>query len=97
MWRQGNGFRPFDGPPAAAAFPAGQPAADEIVDVLPRDRIPAVFDPEFVPASRARIANGAHVIGYAHGGEAHAYAINLLNGHEIVNDLVGGQKIAATW
>ncbi len=76
---------------------AESPAAAEIVDVLPRDQIPAVFAPQFVPADRAKIAASASVIGYAHGGAAHAYALNLLNGHEIVNDVVGKRKIAATW
>lgn len=91
LWQQGT----------ERGFAAERPAAnesDDIVDVLPRDQIPAVFAPRFVPASRAGIKPEAHVIGYAaRGGEAHAYALNLLNGHEIVNDVVGGQKIAATW
>ncbi len=73
------------------------PADDQIIDVIPRDRIPAIFRPTFVPASAAKIPPDARVIGYTDQGEAHAYALNLLNGHEIVNDVVGGQKIAATW
>ena len=84
-------------PRAEPGLAAESPATDEIVDVLPRDQIPAVFAPRFVPASRAGIKPEAHVIGYAHGGESHAYALNLLNGHEIVNDVVEGRKIAVTW
>ena len=84
-------------PRAEPGLAAESPAADEIMDVLPRDQIPAVFAPQFVPADRAMIAASASVIGYAHGGAAHAYALNLLNGHEIVNDVVGKRKIAATW
>ncbi len=87
LWRQGT----------EPGLAAERLADDEIVDVLPRDQIPAVFAPRFVPASRAGIKPEAHVIGYARGGESHAYALNLLNGHEIVNDVVGGRKIAATW
>lgn len=88
LWRQG----------AEPGLAAESPAADEIVDVLLRDQIPAVFAPQFVPADRAKIAASAYVIGYAaRGGESHAYALNLLNGHEIVNDVVGKRKIAATW
>ncbi len=71
--------------------------ADEMVDVLPRDQIPAIFQPRFVPADRAKIAPDARVLGFAHGGDAHAYATNLMDGHEIVNDTIGGQRIAATW
>jgi len=29
--------------------------------------------------------------------ESHVYSIHLLNGHEIVNDQVGGIPIATTW
>jgi len=87
LWRQG----------AEPGLAAERLADDEIVDVLARDQIPAVFAPQFVPADRAMIAASASVIGYAHGGAAHAYALNLLNGHEIVNDVVGKRKIAATW
>lgn len=87
LWRQGM----------EPGLAAERPADGKIVDVLPRDQIPAVFAPRFVPADRAKISASAYVIGYAHGGAARAYALNLLNGHEIVNDLVGGRKIAATW
>ena len=65
--------------------------------VLPRDAIPAIWDPQFVAAADADMPSDAEVIGVAFEGEAHAYSINLLDGHEIVNDVVGGRKIAATW
>ena len=88
LWRQG----------AEPGLAAERLADDEFVDVLARDQIPAVFAPQFVPADRAKIAASAYVIGYAaRGGESHAYALNLLNGHEIVNDVVEGRKIAVTW
>lgn len=74
-----------------------QYGGEEIRTVLDRDEIAAVFTPKFVPAGRAKIAADAGVIGYAHAGTAHAYALNLLNWHEVVNDDVGGQRIAATW
>lgn len=73
------------------------PSAEEVVAVLPRDGIPAVFSPRFVSAAEAWIDDNAYVIGYAYKGEAHAYPLSMLDGREIVNDVVGGQKIAATW
>jgi len=36
-------------------------------------------------------------MGYSSGDEAHVYSLDLLNHHEIVNDVVGGTPIAATW
>jgi len=39
------------------------------------------------------------VLGVEVGGEARAYPINMLSGpsHEILNDILGGRPIAATW
>ena len=70
---------------------------DQILTALPYDAIPAILNPEFVSASKARIGDDSPVIGVNFNGESHAYSIYLLNGHEIVNDEVGGVKIATTW
>ena len=37
------------------------------------------------------------VLGYANAGEARAYPIRLLNGHELVNDTVGGKPVTVGW
>ena len=70
---------------------------DRILTVLPYDAIPAILNPEFVSANKAKLADNSPVIGVDFNGESHAYSIHLLNGHEIVNDEVGGVKIATTW
>ena len=72
-------------------------ADDPIRTLLPFDAIPAITDPQFVPANAAELEPDAPVIGVTFNGESHAYSLYLLNGHEIVNDVVGGQKIATTW
>ena len=69
----------------------------DVLYVLPKDGILAIWKPTFVAAAKADMPADAEVIGVAYNGEAHAYSINLLDGHEIVNDVVGGRKIAATW
>ncbi len=71
----------------------------QIVTLLPRDAIPAIDDPQFLTADEA---NGAYdddelVLGVEFDGDARAYSIPLLSSHEIVNDTVGGVKIAVTW
>ncbi len=81
--------------PLAAAIAGFRP--DQIVSVLPRDAIPAIDHPHFVPASRARLADRAPVIGVEIGGEAHAYPVGTLSSHEIVNDVIRGKPIAVTW
>jgi hypothetical protein len=68
-----------------------------MLTVLPKDAIPAVLHPTFVPAHQAHIASDTAMIGLVVKGDAHAYAAVLLNAHEIVNDAVGGEPVATTW
>ena len=70
---------------------------DKIRTLLPFDAIPAITDPQFVSASAAKLDADAPVIGVTFNDESHAYSLYLLNGHEIVNDVVGGLNIATTW
>lgn len=80
---------------AREPFEQGVPSGVE--RILPRDAIPAIFDPEFVSAEEANLPPDAEVIGVVIKGEARAYSINLLDGHEIVNDEIQGVKFAVTW
>ena len=71
----------------------------EIVTLLPQDAIPAIDNPEFLSVAEA---DGSYlpdelVIGVEFNGDARAYSVPLLSSHEIVNDTVGGEKIAVTW
>ena len=70
---------------------------DTIRTLLPFDAIPAITDPQFVSVREAKLDAEAPVIGVTFNGESRAYSLYLLNGHEIVNDVVGGQNIATTW
>ncbi len=76
---------------------AANDTEDAIRTLLPFDAIPAITDPQFVSANEAELDEDAPVIGVTLNGESHAYSLYLLNGHEIVNDVVGGQNIATTW
>ena len=71
----------------------------EIVTLLPRDAIPAIDNPQFwtVEEAEGRYQPDELVIGVEFDGEARAYSVPFLSGHEIVNDTVGGRKIAVTW
>jgi hypothetical protein len=71
---------------------------DSVMRGLPKDAIPAIDAPVFVPADRATFLQDAEpVIGVTIGGEAKAYSTWLLNAHEIVNDSIGNRSIAVTW
>ena len=38
-----------------------------------------------------------HVLGLSINGDHRAYSLRMLSSHEIVNDVVGGVPVAATW
>lgn len=73
----------------------------EIVTLLPRDAIPAIFDPDFMTVEEIQrqksLEDEEPVLTFEHNGEARAYSVLQLDRHEIVNDVVGGLPIAATW
>ena len=71
----------------------------EIVTLLPRDAIPAIDNPKFysVTEADAEYVPDELVLGVTLNGESRAYSTSYLDTHEIVNDAVGGRKIAVTW
>ncbi len=87
----------------AAERPVSQSNIDydtlDIVTLLPRDGIPAIDNPQFLSAGEADAEYDPNelVLGVSFNGEARAYSIPFLSGHEIVNDTVAGVKIAVTW
>ena len=89
--------------PTAISEPDGEAVAEapeyEIITLLPRDAIPAIDDPVFQSAEEADAEYDPDdlVIGVSYNGDSRAYSVGLLSSHEIVNDTVGGRKIAVTW
>ncbi len=63
----------------------------------PRDGIPAIDAPKFVPAGKANLGAADRVLGLAREGVAKAYPVKILNWHEIVNDRLGDDPIAVTY
>ena len=64
----------------------------------PKDGIPSIDNPKFVKLSKALdIAPTEPVIGLEVNGVARAYPLRVLTWHEIVNDVIGGTPIAATF
>ena len=79
---------------------AGERYSDyQILTVLPRDAIPAIDNPEFESVAEANESYDEDelILGVEFNGDARAYSVPLLSSHEIVNDTVGGVKIAVTW
>ena len=64
----------------------------------PKDAIPAIWKPEAVAAAEATwVKPGDRVLGVVMGKEARAYPLNILEVHEMVNDVLGGKPIAPNY
>lgn len=71
---------------------------DPIHTVLEPDQIPAIDDPQMVPAEEATFMDDHEpVVGVYHRGVAKAYSLWHLDRHEIVNDLFADEPVAVTW
>ena len=65
--------------------------------LLRRDAIRPIYEPEFIPGELESLDPRELVMGVEINGEARAYPVGLLNGREMVNDVVGGVPILVTW
>jgi hypothetical protein len=64
----------------------------------PKDGIPAIDKPSFVPQAKyTDAAETEPVISFVHKGDARAYPLRVLMWHEIVNDTVGGLPVSVTY
>lgn len=64
----------------------------------PKDGIPAILEPQFIPAVEATFLEDAdEVIGVVDKGIAKTYPLRILTWHEVVNDRLGEQPIAVTY
>jgi hypothetical protein len=66
--------------------------------VLPKDEIPAIYEPQFVSGEEAKAQMIPHepVLGVFDGTHARAYSLWQLDHHEVVDDMLGEVPIAAT-
>lgn len=76
---------------------AGERLPDGFRQLLPRDAIAPIYDPEFVPSDLVVWQGGTQVIGVSMGDEAKAYPVSFLNGREMVVDEIDGIPILVTW
>lgn len=97
-------------PPTTQAYPASESQVTETPErkvtempeytwsqLLSRDAIQSICNPEFATADQAGYADDELVMGVAINGEAKAYPVGLLNSREMVNDELGGTPILVTW
>ncbi len=77
--------------------PTGSEAYHGRIQYRAMDAKPAIVEPLLLPAGEAMLASGTKVIGVYVNGEARAYPLFILNNHQIVNDVVGGTPLSASW
>ncbi len=74
------------------------PANEILSGGPPRDGIPAIDDPKFLPADKAHHLQPTDpVLGIARNGAAKAYPLSILNLHEVVNDRFNGEDVVVTF
>lgn len=74
------------------------PAGEILGGGPPKDGIPAIDRPKFVPAEKARfLDDDDRVLGIRRNGVAKVYPIAILNWHEIVNDKIGEEKVLVSF
>lgn len=76
---------------------AGEPTPEGFRQVLARDQIEPIYEPDFTDAGSVDWPDDMLVLGVAGISEAKAYPITHLNRHEMVNDVIDGEPILATW
>ena len=76
---------------------AGERLPDGFRQLLPRDGIQPIYDPQFTSASGVDWPDETQVIGVAAGEEAKAYPVSFLSRHEMVDDFIAGDPILVTW
>lgn len=72
---------------------------DEMYTLLPPDGIPAITAPDYVTGEEAaaQMLPEEPVTGVAYGDDAVCWSTWQLDRHEIVDDVLAGRPIAATW
>lgn len=76
---------------------AGEPLPEGFRQLLPRDGISPVYQPEFVEAAQSTWGPDTLVVGVAIDADARAYPVDFLNHREMVIDSVAGIPVLVTW
>jgi hypothetical protein len=76
---------------------AGERLPADFRQILPRDAIKPIYDPTFARAGEVDWPDSTDVIGVEIDGEAKAYPVDHLNGHELVVDELNGIPILVSW
>ena len=76
---------------------AGETLPDGFRQLLPRDAIKPIYEPEFVFGTSVGWPALTDVIGVSLGGQAKAYPVSFLGGRELVVDEIDNIPILVSW
>ncbi len=76
---------------------AGEALPDGFRQLLPRDAIKPIYEPEFVVGTSVGWPALTDVIGVSLGGQAKAYPVSFLGGRELVVDEIDNIPILVSW
>lgn len=68
-----------------------------IRQLIPRDGIRPIYEPQFVAADEATYDLEELVMGVEINSDARAYPVGLLQSREMLNDVIGGTPVLVTW
>lgn len=68
-----------------------------IRQLIPRDGIRPIYDPQFTSAETSNFNPDELVMGVEINDDARAYPVGFLRRREMLNDVVGGTPILVTW
>ena len=76
---------------------SGDPIPRGFRQLLARDAIRPIYEPEFVTAEATPWRDDTLVIGIEQDGDAKAYPVSFLDGREMVIDSIAGIPVLVTW
>jgi len=74
-----------------------QKARPPIIPDVPRNAIPPLYFPEYVSLEAAHVEDEDFILGFEANGDARAYPLKIMNAHEIVNEIIGGEKVLISY
>ena len=91
------GARAFEGQGTTSEVRYALEVGGSLHTFIPRDSIRPIYEPAFITPAEAELKNADLVIGLSLNGDSRAYPVHILRRREMVNDVVGGVPILATW
>lgn len=92
-----DGFRAINPEPAIRGIDSRIDVGFDEHEKLPKDAISPIYSPKYVDASFSDLGEDDLVMGISINGESRALPVGLMRFREMLNDVVGGVPLLASW